>query len=108
MLDFIESLSLGSGAVLVAAMAAVVAFIIGFFWRSKLAWLLVLLISFAIAYCLYWFPAWKTGSDLAQHGAWAPICIVPWFLAGAGASSVVLLLVRSLQRVLHSRKIKHD
>jgi len=89
---------------LVVAIAAVAAFIIGIFWQGKLAWLLVFLISFAIAYWLYWIPALVGDSDLDQYAAWSLLSIVPWFLAGACASSTALLL----QHFLRRRKATHD
>jgi|SRR6185312_2539989 len=97
MLAFLQSLPPWSAVALVAGASAVVASVIGVCWRGKFAWVVVLLTSLAIAYCLYWLPFWL-GADALEADSWAPLFIGIWFLAGAVASWVALLLVHILRR----------
>lgn len=92
MLNFLLSLSLWSGALVVALVSAVVALALASAWRSKVVWFLVLLTSLGVAYCLYWLPVWS-GQDPLEYAAWAPLFIIPWFLAGACTSLVVVYAV---------------
>jgi len=55
---FIESLSLGSGAALVAVLSAVIAAAISFVRPAVVRWLSVAVIPFAISLCLYRLPVW--------------------------------------------------
>lgn len=92
MLNFVLSLSLWSGALLVALVSAVVALAIATAWRGKAVWFLVLLASLGVANCLYWVPVWS-GQSPSEYAAWAPLFIIPWFLAGACASLVAVYAV---------------
>lgn len=118
MLDLLNSLSLGSGAVLVAVATAIIAFTIGIFWRNKFIWGLILIIPFPIAYCLYWLPVWLTPFDLDQSEfhAWAWIFIIPFSLAGIVGSLIgfalatwLVLIIKALIKVFsHNRKDTYD
>jgi hypothetical protein len=86
---FIKSLTLGSGAMVVGALSAMVA--LGTHWLKPplLRWVALLAVPFLLAYALYWSPVWFGGGDRAQYAVWAPVCIGPWTLAGLVASVVV-------------------
>jgi hypothetical protein len=100
MANFVLSLSLESGALLVALVSAVIAFVFAIALRSKIVWFFVLLASFGVAYCLYWFPVWSGHGSYSEYSSWAPLAIIPWFLAGACAS---LAVVYAVSRVRNNR-----
>jgi hypothetical protein len=102
MLSFVLSLSLESGALLVAMMSAVMALIFALMLRGKIVWFLALLVPLSFAYCLYWFPVWR-GQNPSEYAAWALLFIIPWFLAGACASLVVVYAVGRVRKFRSAR-----
>src|SRR6266851_1078930 len=94
MKPFLVSLSLGSGAILVAVVS------MGFVWllRSRLPKnlhsLSAAVVPFVLAYCLYWSPVWLGSDDVSQYGAWAGLGIGAWFLAGFFPSAVMVLIIQ--------------
>jgi len=97
--DLIDSLSIFSGAVVVAVLSAIVV------WRLTVLWpdfrkLWVLFVPFIIAFCLYWTPVWL-GADPSEYHAWALVFIIPWFLAGALPSAAIV-------RILKKRRVHWD
>jgi hypothetical protein len=102
MLDFVQSLSLASGALLVAGVSAVIALVFRLAWRSKAVWLGVLLAPLGVAYSLYWWPVWSGQGSASEHSAWAPLFITPWFLAGAGAALVTAYAVGRVVRKMNT------
>lgn len=97
MLEFMMSLSLWSGALLVALVSATVALGSAFVLSKPAIWFVVLLASFGVACCLYWLPVWS-GQDPSEYAAWAPLFIIPWFLAGACASVVTVHAVGRVRK----------
>jgi len=97
MLNFVMSLSLESGALLVALVSAVMALAFASTLRGKVVWFLALLAPLGVAYCLYWFPAWS-GQDPSEYASWAPLFIVPWFLTGACISFAVAFVVGRVRK----------
>ena len=90
MLDLVQSLTLQSGAVVVALVSALLAFV----WvrlPPTLMWLLGLVAPLVIAYSLYWLPVWQ-GASSSEYSTWAPLFIAPWYAAGAVLSSLVIYL----------------
>ena len=55
----VESLSLGSGAVLVALLSAGIVWLLCFVFPESLRKVWVVIVPFALAYCLYWSPVWS-------------------------------------------------
>ena len=92
----IESLSLGSGAVLVAILSAGVVWLLCYVFPMFLRILWVVIVPLTFAYCLYWSPVWL-GADSSEYSVWEFIFVVPWFLAGAVPSVAVALIVRKLR-----------
>ena len=66
--------------------------------RGRVVWILPFAVPFIVTDVLYSLPMWMGAGDEAQFGAWAPLFTIPWFLAGAGASGYVVVLLRSLQQ----------
>ena len=90
--DLIDSLSIFSGAVVVAVLSTIVV------WRLTVLWpdfrkLWVLIVPFIIAFSLYWSPVWL-GADPSEYHAWALVFIIPWFLAGALPSAVIARILK--------------
>jgi biotin transporter BioY len=97
MLNFVMSLSLESGALLVVLVSVVMALAFASMLRGKVVWFLALLAPLGVAYCLYWFPVWS-GQDSSEYSSWALVFIIPWFLAGACASLIVVYVVGRVRR----------
>src|SRR5579859_2443877 len=85
---FLESLSIGSGAVLVAVFSAV------------LAWLGAALVPLVLAYSLYWLPVWL-GANPSEYFSWAFLCIGAWYLAGVVPTVVVVVVVGKYRAKRH-------
>lgn len=98
MRHFVESLSLGSGAGIVAVLSALLTWVLFKRARGRAVWFLPLAAPLVVSYSLYWLPVWMGANDVAQFGAWAGLFIIPWYLAGAGTSAYVVLLLRSLRK----------
>jgi hypothetical protein len=84
----LESLTLQSGAVVVALVSALLAFVWARLPRTQM-WLLGLIAPLIIAYTLYWLPAWHRASP-SEYSTWAPLFIAPWYVTGALLSSLVI------------------
>ena len=103
----VESLSLGSGAVLVAIFSVGIVCLLCSVCPESLHKVWVVIVPFALANCLYWSAAWfeAVGSDYnkalvwSDYRMWAPLFIVVWFLAGAIPSAAVVRLFFGKRRV---------
>jgi hypothetical protein len=86
MLQFLLSLSLLTGALVVALVSG----LLGAAWGQVRPLLvrraLAFLVPFALAYSLYWSPVWL-GQNPSEYGGWWLICIPPWYAAGVLASA---------------------
>jgi len=89
---FIESLSLGSGAALVAVISALLAGAMSFTRCTIIRWLSVFVIPLVISFCLYRLPVWL-GADGSEYSAWEFLVVGVWFLAGVIPSVLVILIV---------------
>jgi hypothetical protein len=97
---FLESLSLSSGAVLIAILSAVVVWLLCFTCPSTLRKVWIVIVPFALANGLYWSVAWLEADGDEYHRAlvmsdyrnWALLGISAWFLAGAIPSVAVVRL----------------
>jgi hypothetical protein len=89
---FIESLSLGSGAALIAVLSAVFAAAISRVRPASVRWLSVVIVPFVISFCLYWLPVWL-GADGSEYSSWQFLVVGVWFLAGVIPSAVVIFIV---------------
>src|SRR5262245_28089597 len=107
MLNLINSLSLATGAIVVAALSAFLAL----FWtriRYKAwDWILALLTPLIIAVSLYRSPVWL-GASSEEFDAWAFAFIVPWYVAGALPSFMIVLLARELRTRREARVINRN
>ena len=92
MKELLNSLSLASGAAVVAVFSAALAWPLSYVRPMILRWLSCVATSFGLAYVLYWSPVWLGSEDVAEYSAWQFLIVHAWSLAGV-ASSVVVLLV---------------
>ena len=95
--ELVDSLSIWSGAMLVAVLSATFVWLLSSrFFSLRTLWGLI--IPVVIAYCLYWSPVWL-GNDASEYDAWALAFIVPWWLTGAISSAAIL-------RILEKRRAR--
>jgi hypothetical protein len=103
---FVDSLSLGSGALVVAIVSAGIVWLLCFLFPASPHKLWALIVPFALAYCLYWSPVWLDADQSEFHHAllrseyhtWQFV-IVPWFLAGAIPSAAIVFMLGQPRRV---------
>ena len=90
----VESLSLGSEALLVAMFSVGVVWLLCSTLPTALRPLWVVIVPFTFAYCVYWLPVWL-GADASGYDVWAIGGIGAPFLAGFFPSaSLVLFLAK--------------
>jgi len=97
MKSFLESLSLSSGAILVAFISLGVVWLLCSVLPFTLRMIWVVLVPFAFAYSLYWSPVWLGADDVSQYGAWAGLGVGAWFLSGFFPSAVLVLILQKLR-----------
>lgn len=103
MLDFLHTLSLESGALLVGLVSAPLSVVWSRLNSQKLGWFLVLLTPLVVSYSLYWSPVWL-GDSASEYSSWSGLFIGPWFVTGAIASAVVMYLIGKRKAVGHVAK----
>src|SRR5579859_3161781 len=97
---FLESLSIGSGAVLVAVFSAVLAWPLCYVRQAVFRWLGAALVPLVLAYSLYWLPVWL-GANPSEYFSWAFLCIGAWYLAGVVPTVVVVVVVGKYRAKRH-------
>ena len=97
MKTFVESLSLGSGAILTALLSVSIVWLLCSVLPAALRCLWAVIVPFGLAYCIYWLPVWL-GADPLEYGAWAILGVGAWFLAGFFPSAVVVLILQKRER----------
>jgi len=90
---FVESLSLVSGAILIALLSVAAVWLLCRVLPAALRWLWVVVVPLVFAYSLYWLPVWL-GADASEYSAWAVLFVGAWFLAGAIPSAATVLILR--------------
>ena len=98
----VESLSLSSGAVLIAVLSAGIVWLLCSFCPTSSHKVWVVIVPLALANCLYWSQPWfeAKGSDYeralvwSEYHNWAFALIVPWFLAGVIPSAAIVGILR--------------
>jgi hypothetical protein len=93
MKTFFESLSLGSGAALVAVCSSVLVWSLCYLRPAVFRWLGVVVVPLVLASCLYWLPVWL-GANTSEYSSWSVLFIGAWFLAGTVPSAVVVIIFR--------------
>lgn len=93
MKNLLESLSLGSGAAIVAVASVLLASIWHWVAKGKATWLVALLLPFLLSFSLYWSPVWL-GANPSEYSSWELLFVGAWFLAGAVPSVLMVLIFR--------------
>lgn len=94
MKTFLESISLGSGSLLIAVLSTGIVWSLRSVLPKNLHSLSALIVPFILAYCLYWSPVWLGSDDVSQYHAWAGIGIGAWFMAGLFPSAITVLVIQ--------------
>ena len=55
--------------------------------------MIVVIVPFVLAYCLYWSPVWLGNEDSSGYDVWE-LMIVPWALAGFFPSAILVLILQ--------------
>lgn len=97
MKTFVDSLSLGSEAILIALLSVGVVWLLCSVLPASLRSLWAVIVPFSLAYCLYWLPV-GLGVGRSEYGAWAILGVGAWFLAGFLPSAVVVLILQKRER----------
>jgi hypothetical protein len=92
--EFFESLSLGSASLLVAVVCGLAAAVFTRITPVAIAWTGAVVLSFVVAYCVYWTPVWLGSSDRAQYFAWEFLGVGAPFLTGLVVSLVITFAFR--------------
>ncbi len=88
--DFIDSLSLISGAALVACISVLVV-LPTLAARVRVRCVTAIVGPGIASYVVYWTPVWLHGGhNSAEYVAWAGLVVVPWFVAGICAAGAVV------------------
>jgi|SRR5215469_8892844 len=98
MKTLIQSFSFTSGAILQALASTAVVWLLCCVCSAALRKLSVVIVPFVLAYCLYWFPVWFSGEPSWEYRNWMFVFLVPWFLAGAIPSVVVVWIFEKRHR----------
>jgi hypothetical protein len=93
MKTLVESLSIGSAAILIAVLSVGVVWLLCTFLPVALRWLCVVIVPSIFAYSLYRLPVWL-GDDASEYSAWAVLLVGAWFIAGAVPSAGLVLILR--------------
>jgi hypothetical protein len=93
MKTFVESLSVSSGAILIAVLSVGVVWLLCSVLPVALRSLWVVIVPFIFAYSLYWLPVWL-GADPSEYSPWAILVVGTWFVSGATSSAVLVLILR--------------
>jgi hypothetical protein len=108
MREILESLSLVSGAALMAIASATLSVGWARLRPRALCWALTLVVPLLLAYSLYWAPFWL-GANSDQADIWTPLAISAWGVAGIASSVlVVFLLGRRRTATLRQREKSAD
>ena len=95
--NFLDSLSIGSGALLVAVISVGLVWLLCSVSAGFLHKVWAALAPFVVAYCVYWVPVWLGAAVRSEYSVWAFV-IVPWFLAGMIPSVGLVLYLQPAGR----------
>lgn len=94
MKTLIQSLSFTSGAMLLAFVSPLVVCFLCFVFPVSLRWPWVVIVPSVLAFCLYWSPVWFNGEPSWEYHNWMFVFLIPWFLAGAIPSAIVVWILQ--------------
>lgn len=92
MKSVLESLSLTSGAILIAMISLGVVWLLCSVLPFALRAIWVVLVPLVFAYSLYWLPVWLGAAS--AYSVWAIGFVGIWFIAGFFPSAVMVLILQ--------------
>lgn len=95
-IDILETLPFWTVTAIVAVFSALITFSITRGPLLKFKWIVILTLPFPIAYSVYWAPV-RLGANVSEYAVWAPLFIIPWYLAGVALSVLLLRLFGKLR-----------
>ena len=90
---FVESLSISSGAILIAVLSIGVVWLLCSVLPVALRPLWAVIVPLIFAYSLYWLPVWL-GTDSSEYSVWAVLGVGAWFLSGFFPSAALVLILQ--------------
>jgi len=96
-LNLINSLGIGSGALVVMFLSALMAFPVYRVNARPLRYIAAVAIAFFVAFVFYWLPVFL-GADASEFSGWSFIVVPVWFVAGAFSAAAVT-------RILEGRSV---
>jgi hypothetical protein len=97
MREFLGSMSMGTGALVVAIASLLVVWVLCIAFPLRLGALWAVVVPFTIAFCVYWAPV-EAGSDTSEYSAWQLLIVGSWFIAGFVPSVILVLYLRRRRR----------
>jgi hypothetical protein len=102
----LETMSFSSGALLVAVLSTAIVWLFCTVGPKDLRNLWIVVVPFAVSFCLYWIPVWfsRGGSDYdkavlkSEYHNWELLFLVPWFFAGAIPSAAIVGVLAILRK----------
>jgi hypothetical protein len=98
MAELLDSLSLQTGALVVALTSAVVGVLVAWIAPRKVAAGLAIAVPIALAYCLYWSPVWLGGHNSAEYSTWVLFVVGVWSIVGLATSLMLYFIARVVIR----------
>jgi len=96
----VESLSLGSGAILIAVLSAIIVWFLCAVWPRHYKCFWVVIVPLVLSNCLYWSHSWldvhhgsrshEQAVIWSEYHNWEFVALIPWFLAGAIPSAAIV------------------
>jgi|SRR5579859_65264 len=99
-------MSFWSGALLVAVLSTGIVWLLCARGPKDLRNLWIVVVPFAVSFCLYWVPVWFSGGGSeydkavlkSEYSTWQLIFLVPWFFAGAIPSAAIVGILAILRK----------
>jgi len=92
MTNILESLSLGSGALVVAVASALVTGIWAWRHTGRSLWIVAIFVPLVSSYALYWAPVWL-GSSASEYSGWFLLIVGAWYSSGFFASILTVIIL---------------
>ena len=93
MKTFLESISFGSGALLIGVLSVGIVWVLRSVLSKNLHSLAAVIVPFFPANCLYWSPVWL-GADSSEYSIWAFAFVGAWSLAGFFPGALLVLIIQ--------------
>ncbi len=95
---FLLSLSLTTGALVLAFVSALVVWFLCYVFPVSLRKFWVVIVPLVLAFCLYWWPVWFNNEPASEYHTWMFAFLFPWFIAGVVPSALIVLILETRRR----------